>query len=82
MTVKPDEMQLWAAFSNDGAYGHPDAVELYGHRWPRDAAKSIQMHPKRCLYLCDKWTERGWYEYGVSADLGWKTGDGHPTLKK
>lgn len=26
---------------------------------------------KRCLYLLKKWSNLGFYEYGVSLDLGW-----------
>lgn len=26
---------------------------------------------KRCLYLLKKWSNKGFYDYGVSLDLGW-----------
>ena len=29
------------------------------------------IHPKRCWYLLKKWARLGFYDYGVSLDLGW-----------
>lgn len=29
------------------------------------------IHYKRCLYLLKKWSDIGFYDYGVSLDLGW-----------
>jgi len=29
------------------------------------------MAPKRAWYLLEKWTGSGWYNYGVSVDMGW-----------
>jgi len=34
------------------------------------------IHYKRAWYLLEKWTCRGWYEYGVTLDLGWMTPEG------
>jgi hypothetical protein len=31
------------------------------------------VHPKRALYLLQKWSDKGWYSYGVTIDLGWMT---------
>ena len=36
------------------------------------------MHYKRCWYLLDKWANLGFYEYGVTADLGWFVRDRLP----
>lgn len=30
---------------------------------------------KRCWYLLTKWSNLGMYEYGVTLDLGWFTGE-------
>lgn len=30
---------------------------------------------KRCLYLIEKWSRKGFYEWGVSIDLGWFSDD-------
>lgn len=61
MPKRPDEVALWAAFG-DGAE----------HRWPRDAAAALGIPAGRLEYLCNKWADQGIYEYGTSADLGWK----------
>lgn len=29
------------------------------------------MHHKRCWYLLEKWCRMGFYDYGVTLDLGW-----------
>ena len=29
------------------------------------------IHYKRCWYLLDKWEKLGFYNYGVTSDLGW-----------
>ena len=34
------------------------------------------MHYKRAWYLLEKWCSKGWYEYGVTLDLGWLTDTG------
>lgn len=60
--VRLDEQALWAAF---GTSGEP-------HRWPRDAARALGIPHGRAEYLCEKWARKGVYDYGVSAQLGWK----------
>ncbi len=32
---------------------------------------------KRAWKILEKWDDNGWYEYGVSLDLGWITEEGH-----
>ena len=32
---------------------------------------SIQIPRKRCIYLLKKWARKGFYDYGVTLDLGW-----------
>lgn len=59
---RADEVALWAAF---GTEGEP-------HRWPRDAGAALGIPAGRVEYLCEKWTDRGVYEYGTAASLGWK----------
>lgn len=34
------------------------------------------IHPKRIVYLCHKWSSRGWYDWGCSPDIGWLTEEG------
>ena len=44
----------------------------------RDIINSPQMpfHHKRAWFLLEKWSDNGWYEYGVTLDLGWLTDEG------
>jgi len=60
--MKPDEAALLRALSNGVM--------------PRDAGETLGIHWKRVEKLCYKWADRGWYEYGVTADLGWLTPKG------
>ena len=40
---------------------------------PRDIINIINpwMNHKRCWYLLRKWSDIGFYDYGVTLDLGW-----------
>ena len=40
---------------------------------PRDIINIINpwMNHKRCWYLLRKWSDNGFYDYGVTLDLGW-----------
>lgn len=62
MPKRQDETDLWAAF---GTNGEP-------HRWPRDAAVALEIPYGRAEYLCVKWSDKGIYDYGTAAQLGWK----------
>lgn len=42
----------------------------------RDIANGLSMPYKRALYCLGKWAKRGWYDCGVSLDLGWLTEEG------
>jgi len=55
--TKPDELALWEA--------------VISGETPRDAGARLGIHPKRVARLCEKWSRRGDYDYGVSVDLGW-----------
>lgn len=48
----------------------------------RDTISSPQcpVPGKRAHYLLNKWATRGWYDYGVSLDLGWFTANAPATL--
>ena len=41
----------------------------------RDLIAEHDISEKRALYLLNKWTDKGWYSYGVCLDLGWFTSD-------
>jgi hypothetical protein len=40
-------------------------------QWPREAGIALGIPRKRVEYLCEKWTSKRIYDYGVSCDLGW-----------
>jgi len=42
----------------------------------RQLVADIGMNEKRAAYICEKWTEKGWYEYGVNVLAGWLTDEG------
>lgn len=42
----------------------------------RDIANGLSIPYKQILYYLGKWSKRGWYDYGVSLDLGWLTEEG------
>ena len=42
----------------------------------------IGIHHKRCRYFLDKWSDKDWYDYGVSVDLGWLTNKGIEVAKE
>jgi len=48
------------------------------HRTPRDliSGPEFPMPYKRAWYLLEKWSKKGWYDYGVTLDLGWMTEKG------
>jgi len=50
---------------------------------PRDIINQpdFYMHYKRAWYLLQKWSDKGWYDYGVTLDLGWLTDKGKEAAK-
>jgi hypothetical protein len=64
MPKRDDEVQLWESFGK----GTP-------HRTPREANRELGIPWRRVEYLCEKWCDKGVYDYGVAADLGWKWED-------
>ena len=44
---------------------------------PRVANREIlHMNHKRMWYILHKWTKKGWYDWGVSVELGWLEDEG------
>ncbi len=41
-----------------------------------EIGEEVGLSAKRVDYLLEKWTQRGWWEYGVSARTGWFTPQG------
>lgn len=48
---------------------------------PRDIINLCSINYKRAWYILDKWTGKGYYNYGVTLDLGWLEIDEYPVLK-
>ena len=42
----------------------------------RSIVHRLGMNEKRAAYICDKWTRKGWYNYGVNVLAGWLTDEG------
>ena len=61
MPMRDDESKLWLSFGLNTE-----------HETPRAAGRALGIPPRRVEYLCEKWARKGWYDYGVAADLGWK----------
>lgn len=59
-------VSCWWRFFQEG---HPGVML-------RDVATQLRIHPKRAAYICDKWTSKGWYDYGVNVLCGWLTDKG------
>jgi hypothetical protein len=64
MPKRPDEVALWNAFGTGAE-----------HETVRAAAAALDIPAGRVYYLCCKWAEKGIYEWGSFADLGWKWED-------
>jgi hypothetical protein len=58
--VKDDEARLLLLIANRPA-----------GRDVRQVIASSGINHKRCWYILEKWGKRGWYNWGVTLDLGW-----------
>ena len=68
--MRPDERQfLLTLLAERGCRGR-------FRRSPRQLARDLGMNEERAIYLCGKWTEKGWYDWGVSVAAGWLTDEG------
>lgn len=88
--MKPDEQAFLIAVANEPEVEQLSSlllgfgvhvIKTYSHS-PRDIGARLGIHRKRVEYLCQKWTDRRWYEYGVSVDLGWLTEEGRVKAKQ
>ncbi len=66
--MKPDEIALLLAIATADCPRNGATV--------RDVVSDLRLHPKRARYLLEKWTRKGYYNYGVSLDMGWLTANG------
>lgn len=69
MSAKPDEILLFRRMRLER--GHPMGRRLFVD----EVGAELGIHAKRVEYLLDKWSERGWWDYGISARTGWFTRD-------
>lgn len=37
----------------------------------RQIIEELPINKKRANYILEKWTSNGWYDWGVSIDMGW-----------
>ncbi len=60
-------------------------LALHSHgETPRELIYSgtVAINHKRAKYLLEKWCDKGWYDYGVTLDLGWLTSKGVSKAKE
>ena len=64
-------------------YKHCRNIYEYPHypperKTPRELinTEGFPMNYKRAWYLLEKWSGKGWYNYGVTLDLGWLEEEG------
>jgi hypothetical protein len=51
-------------------------LEVTEHK-PYKAGEAVKYSDdKQCLYYLEKWTKKGWWEYGVTLRSGWFTQEG------
>ena len=56
--IKPDENKLWKAIWKE-------------RKSIRDIIKEVNINEKRAIYILQKWTDKGLYNYGISVLSGW-----------
>ena len=71
--MKPDEVLLMTELARMQL---PDCVRPNKYAFATDVGALLDIHPKRTNYLLLKWTDMGWWDYGVSARTGWLTAKG------
>ena len=71
--MKPDERTLLLARAD---------VPAGQHVYVRDLVHRLGINEKRAAYICDKWTNKGWYDWGVSVLAGWLTAKGREEAEK
>jgi hypothetical protein len=77
--MKDDEKRfLVDVYDRCTTYYIKGGKNIENHTTPRDLIneEGFYMNYKRAWYLLDKWANKGWYEWGVTMDLGWLTDSG------
>ena len=76
MPLKDDEIRFFIACYTYGrtSFNRP-IIRRYSNDYllPRDIVHILTGYVphKRCWYYLKKWSELGFYDYGVTLDLGW-----------
>ena len=70
--MKEDERKLLIELQNRSKTGEPPYV--------REIINELGINEKRATYICEKWTNKGWYDYGVNILAGWLTEAGKYAL--
>lgn len=52
-----------------------DMVIYTSKNFPRDIYERLGINYKRACYILEKWSKKGWYDWGVSIDMGWLEND-------
>ena len=70
------EAHLWQRIplAGEPGRGAPSTREVIAEM----VSKGLISSPKQAWRTLEKWARNGWYDYGVTLDLGWKTGNGAP----
>jgi hypothetical protein len=81
LTQKDDEKYFWNRIKTETRIEDSNSVGnllQYERKTPRDLINEpdFPIHHKRAWYLLQKWSDKGWYDYGVALDLGWVTEEG------
>lgn len=73
---KPDEIELYAALRQGRVLPYEAGREL-----PDATAERLGIAEKRAYCLLQKWSDKGWWDYGVSLRCGWFTPEAPAELK-
>lgn len=75
--MKADEEVLAKGLLLLGAYNEQRRTVDIAHMVsPRSLIADAGIPPNRGRYILEKWGRKGWYEYGVTVDMGWLTPKG------
>ena len=69
--MKSDEKELLEYLKANTSMEDSDSFP-----YVREVVGNLGMAPKRAAYICEKWTNKGWYDYGVNVLAGWLTPGG------
>lgn len=64
--MKSDEKQLLTLLQSS-TESYPFVKYLFA---------KLGMHENRAIYICYKWTRKGWYDWGTNPLCGWLTTEG------